>query len=213
MLDKNDYDQFLRDVQIPLTGASLAGIQAELFSVMKEFFTDSSAWREDILFQARALTDTYTLTPKADGQVIRLMGTWDDKGIPVSAFMAEFGRLKLLHAPEFTPPALWFSRVVKTVVLPTAKENTPIAPDWTLRVYSEAMKSGLLGRMMMQSNTSYSDKTNAAYHLKRFRQFIKIAHTEANAANLVGAQSWAFPRFAGGSQRGGVSTAWPTRAF
>lgn len=212
-LDPREFEQFLTNARTKLMGASDAGIRAEVYDVMKEFFTDSNAWREDIEFQAVAATTDYLLIPKANGQIIRLVGTWDDKGISVPSFMAEFGTLKLLHAPDSTPAAKWFSRVVKTVTLPTTRENVPIAPDWTLRVYSVTILDGLLGKMMLQEAKSYSNTSTGTYHLKRFRQGIKVARTEAEGANLVGAQSWAFPRFAGGSQRGGVSTAWPTRVF
>lgn len=213
-LNPNEFDQFVTMAEMKLAGASQNGIKAELYDVLKEFFTDSNAWREDIQFQGKANVTDYLLTPLSEGQIIRLIGTWDDKGIPVPSFMAEFGTVKLLHGPEFDPPSKWFSRVVKTVTHPITRDGVPIAPDWALRVYSVAIMDGLLGKMMGQQAKSYSNSTMSGYHLRRFRQAIKVARTEAEGANTVGAQSWAFPRFAGpGSQRGGVSTAWPTRAF
>lgn len=212
-LDPKEFEQFMTLAEVKLTGASQSGIKAELYDVMKEFFTDSNAWREDIEFQAQASVTDYRLAPKDEGQIIRLIGTWDDKGIPLPSFMAEFGTLKLLHAPETTPATKWFSRVVKTITHPITKDGIPIAPKWALSVYSVPIMDGLLGRMMGQQVKSYSNQAMSVYHLRRFRQGIKTARTEADAANTVGAQAWAFPRFAGGSQRGGVSTAWPTRAF
>lgn len=212
-LDTKEFEQFMTLAEVKLTGASQAGIKAELYDVMKEFFTDSNAWREDIEFQAKANSNSYLLSPATDGQIIRLVGVWDDKGIPVPSFMPEFGTLKLLHGPQNDPPAKWFARVVKTVTHPITREGVPVAPDWALRVYSVSIMDGLLGKMMGQQAKSYSNSTMSGYHLRRFRQAIKVARVEAEAANTVGAQAWAFPRFAHGSQRGGVSTAWPTRAF
>lgn len=212
-LDPKEFEQFMTLARVKLTGASESGMHAELYDVLKEFFADAHCWREDIEFQAKANTDEYLLSPSEDGQIISLVGTWDDKGIPVPAFMAEFATVKLLHAPQFDPPAKWFSRVIKNVTLPTVRDNVPVAPRWTLQVYSVHIMDGLLGRMMGQQAKTYSNATMSAYHLRRFRQGIKIARVAADQANLKGAQSWAFPRYAHGSQRGGVSTAWPTRAF
>lgn len=212
-LDPKEFDQFVALAKIKLPGSSENGIKADLYDVMKEFFTDSNAWREDIQFQAQTGKTDYLLSPAHEGQIIRLMGTWDDKGIPVPSFMPEFGTVKLLHAPEFNPSVKWFSRVVKTVTVPVTTSGLPIAPKWALSVYSVHILDGLLGKMMGDQDKTYSNSTLSVYHLRRFRQGIKIAEAEVNAANMVGAQSWSFPRFAGGSQRGGVSTAWPTRAF
>lgn len=211
---RDEADVLFANALIKLPGASHSGIKTELFPVLKEFFSTTNAWTEDIEFQAVAGTQTYLLSPKYDGQIIRLIGLWDDKGIPVAAFMHDFARLRLVYTPTSTPPAKWFARVVKTVVLPTTKDDIPVAPDWTLRVYGEHILDGLLGRMMAQMQKSYSNQTMATYHLKRFLAGQNDARMAAKAQNQVGAQAWAYPQgFARGSQRGGVSTAWPSRVF
>jgi hypothetical protein len=106
------------------------------------------------------------------------------------------------------------ARVVKNVTLPTTREDVPIVPEQLLRVYSVHLLDGLLGKMMGQQAKSYSNSAMSMYHLKRFRTGIVIARTAAARDNLVGGQEWAFPRgWTSRSQRGGVSTAWPTRAF
>lgn len=213
-LDPREVDQFLNQARIKLPGASDSGIKLELYDVFKEFFDDSNSWTEDIEFQSQAGTQNYLITPRFDGQIIRLVGVFDEKLIPVPAFMPHFAHIRLLHAPNTTPPNKWIARVVKTVVLPTTRENVPIVPEWTLRVYSIHILDGLLGKMMAQQGKSYSDKTMATYHLRRFRSGIQIARTAAIRQNLVGGQEWAYPRgWCSSSQRGGVSTAWPTRAF
>jgi hypothetical protein len=71
---------------------------------------------------------------------------------------------------------------------------------------------GLLGKMMGQQQKTYSNNNLSAYHLKRFRTGIQLAKVAAERANLHGAQNWAYPRGWGSkSQRGGMSTAYPTR--
>lgn len=132
-LDPKEVQQFMTQAMIHLAGASDNGIKAELYDVLKEFMEDSNAWTEDILFTAKANQTDYPLAPREEGQIIRLMGTWDDKGIPVAAFMRDFGTVKLLHAPQNDQTAPWFSRVVKTITLPTTRDLVPIAPDWALK--------------------------------------------------------------------------------
>lgn len=210
--DPRVLQQFMTNAAVKLPGSSESGIKAELFDVFKEFFEDSNCWFEDIQFQAVAAQTDYPLTPAENGQIIRLAVAWTDQGTPVGAFMPVFGTVKLLHAPQTTPAAKWTARVIKTVSVPTTRENVPIVPDWALGVYSIHVMDGLLGKMMAQPNKSYSNQNLSAYHLKRFRTGIQIARVAALRANLVGAQEWSYPRngWGPGTQRRGISTAFPT---
>jgi len=212
-LDPREVQQLLANAQIKLTGASESGIKAELYDVLKEFFSDSNCWTEDISFLPVAGVTEYTLAPAQDGQIIRLIGAWDDRGTPkTDAFMRVFGTVTFVNAPQSDATANWTARVVKTVSLPITREALPIAPDWTLRVYSVHVLDGILGKMMGQQQKSYSNTQMSAYHLKRFRTGIQIAKVAAERANLIGAQNWTYPRgWSSRSQRGGVSTAYPTR--
>lgn len=211
-LDPREVKQLLAQAQIKLTGASESGIKVELYDVLKEFFDDSSCWTENIGFLPLADTTEYLLAPAQEGQIIRLNGVWDDKGSPMTAFMPDFATLLLANAPQNDGTANWTAQVVKTVTLPITKDGLPIAPDWTLRVYSVHILDGLVGKMMGQQQKTYSNTTLSAYHLKRFRTGIQIAKTAADRANLKGAQKWSYPRgWGSNSQRGGVSTAYPTR--
>jgi hypothetical protein len=198
-LDPREVSQLLVQAQIKLTGASEGGIKAELYDVLKEFFDDSSCWQEDIPFLPVANETEYLLAPAQDGQIIRLTNVWDDKGSPVlQAFMRDFAKLVLVNPPQNDATANYVA--------------LPVAPDWTLRVYSVHIADGLIGRMMGQQQKTYSNNSLSAYHLKRFRTGIQIAKTAASRDNLKGAQSWSYPiGWRSHSQRGGVSTANPTR--
>lgn len=211
-LDPREVQQLLAQAQIKLMGASESGIKAELYDVLKEFFEDSSCWTEDITFLPVSTTQDYLLAPAQDGQIIRLIGVWDDKGSPVDAFMPVFGTVHLLYPLQNDAAANYTARVVKTITVPVTRDAMPVAPDWTLRVYSIHILDGLLGKMMGQQQKSYTNNSLSVYHLKRFRTGIQIAKVAAERANLRGAQSWSFPRGWGSrNQRGGVSTAYPTR--
>lgn len=213
-LDPRELKQFLANAQTKLTGASESGIKAELYDVMKEFFEDSNCWREDITFLPVAGIADYSLAPAQDGQIIRLIGVWDDKGSPVEAFMPSFGVVTLLNTLSADAAANYTARVIKTVSLPITKDATPIVPAWTLGVYSIHILDGLVGKMMGQQQKAYSNNTLSTYHLRRFRTGIQLAKAAAEHANLQGAQNWSYPRGWGSrTQRGGVSTAFPTRVW
>lgn len=214
-LDRRELEMFLNQARIKLPGSSDAGIRAEFYDTLKEFFEDSNTWTEDITLDPVANTQDYTLVPVEDGQIIRLVGVWDAKFLPIPAFMQNFASIHLLHPPQPNQSAVpWMVRVVKNVTLPLTKDDLPVAPDWTLRVYSVTILDGLLGRMMSQMDKTFSDKERGVYHLRRFRTGIQIARTAQARQNTVGAQEWAYPRgWQNRTQRGGVSTAWPTRAF
>ena len=211
-INKLDFDQFMNQARIKLTGASDAGIKAELYDTLREFFEDSNCWTELLDVNVQVGVRDYLLNPLQGGMIIRLVSVIDKSFFPIAAFMPVLGTLTLLNAPSQTsPPGNPYTvKVVETVKLPTTKDMIPIIPDWVFPMYGIHILDGLLGRMMSQPNKSFSNATMAVYHLKRFRTGIQIARTAAQRENLVGAQSWAFPNnFRTEGQRGGVVTAWP----
>jgi hypothetical protein len=210
-----NFEQFIQQARTRLTGVSDTGLKQELFDVLKEFFKDSNAWTEDIQFTPVSGTSAYRLAPLEDGQIIRLVGVFDDKGIPVPAFMPVFGTVQLTNiAQPASNTVQWTARVVKNVVLPTDRKDIPVCPDWVLSVYEDTILDGICGRLMGQMGKSYTNPQMSKYHLQRFRTGITNARTAAIRQNVVGGQEWAYPRgWGSSSQRGGVSTAWPTRAF
>lgn len=227
-LPRRELEMFMNQARVKLPGASDTGIGAELYDTMKEFFNDTNAWREDIPFTPQAGTppingdpfissnQDYTLAPQdgTGGQIIKLIAVYDDVGIPIPSIMRQFGVVHLINPVSTVPLNPWIARVVKTVTVPLDSEDQPIAPDWTLRVYSVQLLDGLLGRMMTQTNKSFSNSEQGVYHLRRFRSALVTVRTAVSRENLVGAQDWQYPRgWSMNTQRGGVSTAWPTRAF
>lgn len=212
-LDPRELSMLMNQARIKTTGASDDGILVELYDVFKEFFADSQCWWEDITFQATVDRQEYILSPLQEGQIIALVGVWDEKGIPIDAFMPTFGTIRLVNVPNTTPTTRWFARVIKNITIPTTKDNTPIAPQWVLGVYSIHILDGLLGKLMAQPGKSWSNQQLGTYHLRRFRTGIQIAKAQAQAQNQVGAQNWTFPRgWSSRGQRGG-SSGWPGRIF
>ena len=209
-INKDDLQRLTNQCEQLLPGVSIKGLHAKLYEVLKEFFEDSLAWREEVEFQATAHVQEYTITLRGAGQPYSLIAVWDKHRFPVAAFMPEFGILQIVYPITSTPPTKWHLRVAKTIAPPTTSDGIPIAPSWVLGIYSRQILDGIVGNMMLEQNKSYSNPTTADYHLKRFRTGIQVAKTAANRANTVGAQSWTFPRnFRTNSQQGGIVTAWP----
>jgi hypothetical protein len=223
-LDEQYLHQLLNQAEVKLSGVSEAGLKAELFDTLTEFFDLSSSWLEDIALDGVAYGREYDVVPDS-GQIIRLWAvtynglfatnaqaeaaenttppTNQDLGIwaPVAATMPYAGHI-VLKFPMSQPQALkvW---VVKNVVLPTSKHHIPLAPASVLQRWHRYILSGILGHKMGEENKSYTNDALSTYHLKRFQEGITRARIATLKENTQGGQAWVYPQqFATRSQRG-----------
>lgn len=202
MLVKADITQLMNQLRVELVGVSDAQLKARMFDTMAEFFNDSSAWTEVLSLPVITTARSYAIAP-TDGRILRLSGVADANGAFISALMPDVGTVVLKYAPNVAQT--YYVKVVKTVTLPTTKDGYPIAPDWTLAQWHNAIKEGMLGNMMNEKNKSYSDPKGALYHLTKFRKGITDARVSTQRANTEGAQAWRFPQqFRANTQQGGV---------
>jgi len=202
MMAEQDIDQLLAQAAVHMTGAANSGIKAALFEVLAEFFTDSSSWWETLTVTLLPDTFDYTLTV-SEGQVVRLAQVTDANGSPVAAVMPVVGTLHVARPPSTAQVV--YAVVIKTVTLPTAKQQIPVAPDWVLPLWHVGILDGILGKMMNMPAKSYSNADKAVYHLRRFRKAISDARVSTLRANTHGTQAWRFPQtFSSRSQQGGV---------
>lgn len=223
-LEQKDVEFLLNQARIKLPGSSDGGIKTELFSVMKEFLKDSNSWIEHQQLMVTAGKHEYLITPKENGQIIRLIGVRDGNRIPVAASMPKVGptgqlvvhqRIDISSVPQSTPGSLtsnapWTLAFVKNVDLPQTANQLPIAPSFALQQYSGVILDGILGHMMMEQAKSYTNASSAMYHLKRFRDGIGEARNDAWNQNMLGGARWVFPQnFATHNQRGGSVATWP----
>jgi hypothetical protein len=211
-IQSRDFERLMNQARIKLPGASDGGLKGELFDTLNEFVGDSNIWDEWIEVQIVPSIKEYLLTPIHGGMITRLVTMLDPNHIVLPASL-----------PDFRPPSaalhlVWpqsnamtaHALVVKNITLPNSKDEIPDAPEWLLPLYATKVLDGLLGRMMMQPNKSYSNDTQGTYHQKRFRDGIAVAKTAKARGNLLGGQSWRFPnQMRTNSQRGGVSTPFP----
>jgi len=196
----------MNQARVKLPGASDAGIKGELFDVLHEFFSDSSAWQEAITFDVMPTLQDYALVADG-GQIVRLVGVMDANGIPVPASMPTIGTVLLQNA--YDTAQVLTATVAKTVSLPIHRDynNVPQMPIWTLPVWGRTILDGVLGKMMTQVSKSYTNETLGTYHLKRFRDGIAMAKTAMLRRNSFGAQAWQFPQgYRTRNQKGGVSS-------
>jgi len=209
---KEDITRLIEQAQQHLTGASINGIKLELYDTIDEFVTDSGCWGEWIVVNILAGQQDYRITPAHGGMIQRLVHMHDSNYLGLPALLPELrppGAILHIIWPQNNPLAAK-AYVLKKVVLPTTKDDLPEAPEWLLPTYHRQIFDGLVGRMMAQPGKTYTSAQNI-YHLKRFRDGIAVAKAAAMRSNLFGGQAWRFPRtYAGSSQRGGVSTPFPT---
>lgn len=201
-INKVDYEQLMKQAKVTLTGASDAGLNGAFYDVCAEFLNDSSSWTEEILVPVLTTRLDYPMAV-AEGQIIRLQGLTDGERNFVPALMSNVGELQLASYPNDN--ATYTATVVKNVSLPTTRDDMPIAPSWLLPLWHVGLLDGLLGKMMLQPQKSYSSEKAGPYHLKRFRDAIARARVSKLRANTNGATAWRFPQqFRSTNQQGGV---------
>jgi hypothetical protein len=196
--------QLMGQAQVSLSGASKIGLRVQLFDTLQRFFDESNCWQEIIRFTVIPDTLDYPLVPMKGGRILRLLGVLDQLAVPQSAIMPEIGTVQFLY--PYTDVQEMTAVVIKTVTDPLSC-FPPGVPEWLLPTHYLTLLSGLLGGMMLQPGSSYSNPQLANYHTQKFRDGIAHARTAMIRANAVGSTSWVFPQsFRVSSQKGGVST-------
>jgi len=206
-MSKKECDLYLAKIigesNVYLSGASDAQLRVQLFDTLEEFFDGSNAWQELIPVTVIADTLDYPLTTNK-GQILRLLGVYDQNKVPQQGLMPEIGTLHFLYPYSNTQSMT--AVVAKTVTEPI-KCFPPHIPNWVLPVHGRTILAGILGGMMIQPGTSYFNPTLGNFQLRKFRDGISKARVAAMKANTMGTQTWIFPQaYRVSSQKGGVST-------
>ena len=211
-MQDRDVQRLMNLCRDSLPGSSDAGLKAQLFDVINEFFDCSNAWIEWLTVPITAGNQLYRLIPQKGGMIIRLVCVFDQNRIGVPAVLHE------PHPPNADMYLTWpqntsFSAKAMVIknVYQTVGEDTPDAPSWLLPMYERYIQEGLLAKMMLQPGKQYTNKEDAPTHYRRFRDGMAMVKTAVMRSNLYGGQSWRFPStFRTQSQRGGVSTPFPS---
>lgn len=233
-IQERDLERVMNQARVQLPGASDAGLKGVLFDVIDEFFDVSNSWTEWVNLTLTTGNQVYQIYPKFGGMFNRLVTAIDTNNVVQPALLT-FGETPLggpftgggapTPSTTYAPPpgvVLTFVNPVnstmtvqvlltKKSILPNNKDDVPDAPSWLFPKYARYLLSGVVGTMMMQKSKSYSDNSLGPYNLKRFRDGMDMAKTETMRSNLLGGQAWRYPNtWRSNSQRGGVSTPFPT---
>lgn len=181
------------NLRIRLPGAIDDALRMELFNTLNEFFMGSNVWREDLEVSVSAGTKNYDLTPSGSARVVRLMGTKDDNGFPINAFVDLITQELVLPETPSTS-GTYTAQVALSVDDPTNSEGYPQFPPWVVNIYQSDIIDGVLARMMSQPAKPYSNSQMAILHSRRFANAVALARAEANRRYVYGGQTWRFPQ-------------------
>ena len=201
-------DRIVDLARVHLPGSRDAVIKQEFFAVMKEFFTTTNTWTEDIEMCAHSCGGpcchgcagtNFEIFPTM-GTIVRLMIVKDKDCYPVKARMETPGIITVYDPVK--AHGHYVAVVSLTVSDPTNRDGYPRFPAWIIQKYQNALLEGLLYRMMLQPNKPYSNPQMAEYHGKRFRAGMSAAAHEKLRGHVFRGQNWRFPQtFRTSSQR------------
>lgn len=212
-------DNLIPELAIELPGATPLGIATAFGSALREFLSESAAWRVELdAFPLHEDKSVYYLDPPTPNSLIlyvhgvRYMKdgasrelhslTQQDstKVASTSAGDPHFfhgyadcpGRIAIYPPPaEDTEPCV-IPMVSLTVTEPWDRQ----IPIFVLRYWREVLFSGTVGRMMNQQDKPYSNANTAVYHLRKFRAGIVRARDMAGRQYTTAEHIPTFPRWA-----------------
>jgi hypothetical protein len=219
-----DFERLMNQARIQLPGSSDAGVKGVMFDIIDEFFDVSNSWTEWLSLAILPGAQIYAVYPQHGGMINRLVTALDSNQVVLPAGITFGDSPASVGHIHVDPPGVVLSLtfpqntsysasvlVTKKTILPTSGDDIPNAPSWLFPLYARYILEGTVGTLMMQKGKSYTDFNNAPFHLKKFRDGMAMAKTATMRSGIFGGQSWGFPRlFRTNSQRGGVSTPFPT---
>lgn len=197
MADSPTLLRLMDNLRLELPGAVDGMIQLQLFNAVSDFCDRTNAWRcyNDIITEVDV--DIYALYPSVSGAVAKrlLSAANADANGPTYTGQAALltpNRVALSRVPD-QPMTLRLYLALIPGELST-KQVYPPMPDWFWLDYFEAIKAGVLARMMSQIAKPYSNPTMAGAHLRMYTRAVMEARTSAQDGRIYGGQNWRFPQ-------------------
>ena len=183
------------DLLLPeLPGCTSAMVNFQLREVAREFCTSTNVWRHPLTaISLVANQSTYTMPVPANSEVVRVVSLtkagdllWADvESDDDTRIRPKYGRheppytlssdlLQIVLAADEVPTAALASGLVLVAALkPTAAASD--IPDFILNQYSEAIRCGVLSRMLFMSKKPWSDPGLAGVYAKKWAQEMTFA--------------------------------------
>ena len=209
-------DEWINELTTRLPGISSGQLKLELKSTLREFFTKSGFWMEELApINIRADKDQYKLSyPQAkvmgvhyvwaNGRPIGLATTLPKRtatssNLPSVAYMLEHDLMQIFPAPP-----RYGDGALKVVARLNPLPDMCKVPSETVSHFFDEVMDGVLGRLYSQPGKPYTNLVQSQYHLKRFRDGIAMARDMGRRRYGNAERSWSYPQgWAGNSFRRG----------
>lgn len=200
-------------------GAPDQMVRTHLAQVLREFYTKSTAWREDVgPYVIRAGRPTIQLNPvNQDCRVQFVLNAWlfGFEGTNEPQQLFPLARKPYGGTPQ--PPSRYYMSAMDVMELfPVPDKDygktlfvyaslvplstAVVLPDVSYTHHLDALQWGTLARLLAMPKKPWTDKTLAAQYQRQYRQEILMWRDVANRGNGPADTPMQFPRFAG---RGG----------
>lgn len=198
--------EWLRDLLPHTPGIVRAVAKRELLNTAREFYRESTAWRE--IVESVYFSDgnySYMAVPQDGNSEILQILSVEVNGLPIDPKSER----PLGERPQGSPTA-WYPTgtdrfevwptpdqyddevIVRAILVP--KLAATALPDFAALRHYDSLLDGALGRIFAHPSKPYSDPARAEYHLRRFRAAIAKAKGETLQGGFAG-QNWRYPRF------------------
>lgn len=193
--------EWLTELRTRLPGISSGQLDLELKATLREFFTQSGFWTEEVPpINIVAGKSEYKITyPQA--KVMGIHGIWlSGIAIPLAtiqpksnktsqAYMVEHDLVKLYPTPN---------KDIKDGLEVLVRLNpTPAmckVPIETVSHFFDYVLDGVLGRLYGQPGKPYTNVLQSQYHLRRFRDGMAAARDMGRKRFGTATRPWVFPR-------------------
>ena len=187
-----------------LNGAEPQMVRTEVSNTIREFFRESTVWRQDLFLKLKAGTPTYDMTGMIPGASVlyvlqafyneRLLRpvenfpyNWQEQGTPHSYWSPEPELIRFAPIPAEDDATNLRLRVA---LRPTDCQ----VPDWTESHFFGAIADGALARIYLHPKRPYSSASLGAMHGQKFARHVASARSQASKRFTTAAHAFAYPR-------------------
>lgn len=207
-------DEWATELKVRVPGAAVDQLELELRATLREFFTKSGWWMEELSsINIKEGKDLYRLNyPQAT--VMGVHYAWIN-GTPLSlgtqapkttnpsgsasvAFMAESNLMQL-----FPMPSTDMDDALKIIVRLNPLTEMCKVPVETVTHFFDEIMDGVLGRLYGMPSKPYTNLLLSQYHLRRFRDGISTARDMGRRRFSTATRPWSFPGGWGNNKFGG----------